>query len=245
MATTTLAQILRRHWAAYVAHYGADRILPSHHAAAAAILSCHTPQCGGSVYRCACGGMHFTFHGCGHRACPQCGQREAQTWIECQTARLFPVPYHLVTFTVPEQLRLLMRSNQRLLLDLLFKESAATLQDVSHSKLRADLGSAFSSTSCPRASAVSAFTAGFLPLQKSVSSASEFFLISCRLHPPPRQNNRLPFRFVRFARNPSSLSVPLVAPRPHANHFRFPVSTRSFSVSRSGGRPVGFARISQ
>ncbi len=140
MATTTLAQILRRHWAAYVAHYGADRILPSHHAAVAAILSCHTPQCGGSVYRCACGGMHFTFHGCGHRACPQCGQREAQTWIECQTARLFPVPYHLVTFTVPEQLRLLIRSNQRLLLDLLFKESAATLQDVAHSKLRADLG---------------------------------------------------------------------------------------------------------
>lgn len=140
MASTTLAQILRRHWSAYVAQFGAERILPSHHAAVAAILSCHTPQRGGSLYLCACGQSHFTFHGCGHRACPQCGQREAQSWIESQTARLLPVPYHLVTFTVPEELRDLIRSHQRLLLDLLFKESAAALQDIARTKLRAELG---------------------------------------------------------------------------------------------------------
>jgi len=138
--STTLAEILRRHWPAYVARHGAKNILPSHHAAVGAILSCHTPAAGGSLYGCECGQQHFAYHGCGHRACPQCGHREAQEWLERQTSRLLPVTYHLVTFTVPEQLRPLIRSNQRLLLDILFKESAATMQDVAGTKLRGELG---------------------------------------------------------------------------------------------------------
>jgi hypothetical protein len=138
--STTLAEILRRHWPAYVARHGAKNILPSHHAAAGAILSCHTPEGGGSLYDCECGHQHFAYHGCGHRACPQCGHREAQEWLERQTARLLPATYHLVTFTVPEQLRQIIRSNQRLMLDILFRESAATMQDVAATKLRGELG---------------------------------------------------------------------------------------------------------
>lgn len=138
--STTLAEILRRHWPAYVARHGAKNILPSHHAAVGAILSCHTPEGGGSLYDCECGHQHFAYHGCGHRACPQCGHREAQEWLERQNARLLPVTYHLVTFTVPEQLRAIIRSHQRLLLDILFKESAATMQDVARTKLRGELG---------------------------------------------------------------------------------------------------------
>ena len=138
--STTLAEILRRHWPAYVARHGAKNILPSHHAAVGAILSCHTPEGGGSLYDCECGHQHFAYHGCGHRACPQCGHREAQEWLERQTARLLPATYHLVTFTVPEQLRQIIRSNQRLMLDILFRESAATMQDVAATKLRGELG---------------------------------------------------------------------------------------------------------
>lgn len=138
--STTLADILRRHWPTYVARHGAKNILPSHHAAVGAILSCHTPEGGGSRYDCDCGHEHFAYHGCGHRACPQCGHREAQEWLERQTARLLPVTYHLVTFTVPEQLRPIIRSHQRLLLDILFKESAATIQDVAATMLRGELG---------------------------------------------------------------------------------------------------------
>lgn len=137
---TTLADILRRHWPAYLARYGACNILPSHHAAVRAILSCHTPQCGGSLYACTCGQVHYTYHGCGHRACPQCGHQDAEAWIERQAARLLPVTYHLITFTVPRELRSLIRSNQRVMLDLLFKESAATMQDVARTKLKAELG---------------------------------------------------------------------------------------------------------
>lgn len=137
---TTLADILRRHWPAYLARHGASNILPSHHAAVRAILSCHTPQCGGSLYACTCGQVHYTYHGCGHRACPQCGHQDAEAWIQRQAARLLPVTYHLITFTVPRELRALIRSNQRVMLDLLFKESAATMQDVARTKLKAELG---------------------------------------------------------------------------------------------------------
>lgn len=138
--STTLAEILHRHWPHYVAKYGAKTILPSHHTAVGALLSCHTPERGGSLYQCECGHLHFAYHGCGHRACPQCGHREAQEWLERQTVRLLPVTYHLVTFTVPEQLRRIIRSNQRLMLDILFKESAATMQDVAGTKLHGELG---------------------------------------------------------------------------------------------------------
>lgn len=138
--STTLAEILRRHWPDYLAKYGASNILPSHHEAVRAILSCHTPEGGGSRYDCECGHEHFAYHDCGHRACPQCGHREAEEWLERQTARLLPVTYHLVTFTVPEELRSIIRSNQRLMLDLLFKESAGTMQDVAGTKLHGELG---------------------------------------------------------------------------------------------------------
>lgn len=68
------------------------------------------------------------------------GQREAQEWLERQSTRLLPVTYHPVTFTVPEQLRAAIRSHQRLMLDILFRESAATLEDVAGTKLRGELG---------------------------------------------------------------------------------------------------------
>jgi hypothetical protein len=52
------------------------------------------------------------------------------------------VPYYLVTFTVPSQLRALIRSNQKLLYDLLLRHSAGALLDVGrqHKNLRAQLG---------------------------------------------------------------------------------------------------------
>lgn len=44
--------------------------------------------------------------------------------------RLLPVPYFLVTFTLPEQLRVACRSHQRLFYEILFDESAATLKEI-------------------------------------------------------------------------------------------------------------------
>jgi hypothetical protein len=107
------------------------QVLPSHRRAVAAILNCRTPPLGGQLYRCAdCGHDHYAYHSCNHRACPKCGHPEATDWIARQRCRLLPVPYFLVTFTVPQELRALWRSHQRLCYDLHLRESAATLQDV-------------------------------------------------------------------------------------------------------------------
>ena len=125
----TLAEILRRHWPAYAALFG-NKIPAAHRAAVAAILSCRTPARGGQLYRCDCGQTQYAYHSCGHRACNQCGQGAAAAWTQRQQTKLLPVPYFLVTFTVPEQLRRLIRTHQQIFYGLLFAESAGALADV-------------------------------------------------------------------------------------------------------------------
>ena len=135
----TLAEILRRHWPAYRAQFG-NAIPPAHRAAVAAILSCRTPPRGGQLFRCDCGAFHFAYHSCGHRACHQCGQADAQAWAQRQESRLLPVPYFLVTFTVPEELRAVMRAHPKELYHALFAHSAGALADVALSKLGVEPG---------------------------------------------------------------------------------------------------------
>lgn len=136
-----LAQVLRRHWPAYERKFRA-RLLPSHRRAVTAILSCRTPALGGQLYRCECGKQHLAYHSCNHRACPQCGHADATQWLQRQRRRLLPVPYYLVTFTVPEPLRRLIRSHQKVFYALLLRESAGALLEVGrdHKDLGAQLG---------------------------------------------------------------------------------------------------------
>jgi hypothetical protein len=136
-----LAEVLRRHWPAYEQKHRA-RLLPSHRRAVAAILSCRTPALGGQLFRCECGQEHYAYHSCNHRACPRCGHADATEWLNRQRQRLLPVPYYLVTFTVPAQLRQLIRANQKSLYALLLRESAAALADVAreHKDLGAEIG---------------------------------------------------------------------------------------------------------
>jgi hypothetical protein len=125
-----LAEILRRHWPEYQQQFP-TQILPSHRRAVQAILACRTRALGGEVYRCAdCQEDHFVYHSCNHRACPQCGHAAATEWIEQQKRKLLPVPYYLITFTVPEGLRPWLRSHQKMGYAGLLRESAGALQDV-------------------------------------------------------------------------------------------------------------------
>jgi Putative transposase/Transposase zinc-binding domain len=138
----SLAEVLRQHWAQYERQFGA-KLLPSHRRAVQAIMACRTRALGGEVYRCVhCRKDHFVYHSCNHRACPQCGNADATEWIEHQKLKLLPVPYYLITFTVPEALRPWIRSHQKLGYSLLLKESAGALQDVAGREkyLGAELG---------------------------------------------------------------------------------------------------------
>ena len=108
------------------------------------ILRCRTPALGGQLFECPdCPGFHYRYHSCNDRHCPQCGQTDAEDWLQRQRARLLlPVPYFLVTFTVPEELRSLIRSNPQIGLDLLFATGARALQELAGNprRLGAQLG---------------------------------------------------------------------------------------------------------
>jgi len=125
-----LADWLVRQAPGYRQRQGAQ-LTPERARALTAIERCRTPQLGGQVYRCCeCGGTHFAFHSCNHRSCPRCGGSETAAWTARQEERLLPVPYFLVTFTLPEPVQTLALTNAALLYDLLFGESAATLRQV-------------------------------------------------------------------------------------------------------------------
>ena len=124
-----LAEILSAHWPAYAAKFG-RLIPPEQRAAVRAILRCRTPALGGQRHRCACGREHFAYHSCNHRACPRCGSDDAAAWLAHQRTRLLPVPYFLVTLTVPAELREPIRAAAREWYGALLQASAGALQDL-------------------------------------------------------------------------------------------------------------------
>ena len=71
-----------------------------------ALNHCRTPALGGQAFGCTeCGRVHFAWHSCNHKACPQCGRQATAQWIGRELQKLLPAPYFLVTFTLPAQLR--------------------------------------------------------------------------------------------------------------------------------------------
>jgi hypothetical protein len=125
---TELADVFHRYGPQYRAKYG-DKILPSHRQAMRDIERCRTPALGGHVYECPdCGETHYLYHSCRNRHCPKCQNDKAQQWLEKQQDLLLPVPYFLLTFTLPSELREVARSRQKLVYHLLFRTSADAMQ---------------------------------------------------------------------------------------------------------------------
>jgi hypothetical protein len=122
-----VADIFRLHGPAYRAKFG-SRMLPSHRRAMQDIVTCRTEARGGQVYFCQqCQEQRYSYHSCKNRHCPKCGNEQANQWLAAQQQLLLPVPYFMVTFTLPAELRPLARSNQKLLYNLLFRASSQAL----------------------------------------------------------------------------------------------------------------------
>jgi len=126
----TLGDIFRRYGPQYRAQFGGQ--LSSEQAQAMrAIEQCRTEALGGHVYTCpACATTRYSYHSCRNRHCPRCQQDATQTWLGQQQALLLPVPYFLVTFTLPASLRAVARRQPRMIYTLLFRASAAALQQL-------------------------------------------------------------------------------------------------------------------
>lgn len=129
-----LADLLGEHWLDY-ARAHRQNLNADHYRAVRRVLACRTAQLGGRLYQCdGCRSKHYAYHSCNHRSCPQCGALDQQVWTAKQEARLLPVPYFMVTFTLPEELRPLCRAQPEILYKLILRESAAAFQDVTATK---------------------------------------------------------------------------------------------------------------
>jgi hypothetical protein len=125
-----LAEIFRRHGADYRDKYG-TRMLPSHQRAMRDIERCRTEVLGGHVYHCGnCKQVRYSYHSCKNRHCPKCQHEDAERWLDRQRDLRLPVPYFLLTFTLPGALREIARSHQKCLYRLLFRASAAATQQL-------------------------------------------------------------------------------------------------------------------
>ena len=109
----SVADCLRQHGPAYLAEF-ADLVPLGHRKVLAAITRCRTGELGGVLYQCeGCGREHWVGRSCGNRHCPTCGRGKTTRWLEKQARRLLPVHHFLVTFTVPDQVRSVLRQSQR------------------------------------------------------------------------------------------------------------------------------------
>jgi hypothetical protein len=109
-----------------------DELLPSHQHAIASMKNCRTGASGEILLFCSsCNTHEYKPHSCGHRNCPKCQNHEATAWIERQAEKLLPVPYFLITFTIPASLRKTAWNFQNLVYQAMFKASSQALLELS------------------------------------------------------------------------------------------------------------------
>ena len=92
------------------------------------IEECRTAALGGHFQVCDhCFESRFTYHSCRNRHCPKCQGERTQRWLDAQRERLLPVPYYLVTFTLPAELRPVAHAQPSVLYAILMRAAAAAL----------------------------------------------------------------------------------------------------------------------
>ena len=124
----TVAAVVRPFGPAYVARFGAT-MPASHRRALEDLVACRTAAMGGHVTQCdTCGHEHFVYHSCRNRSCPSCHGASTHAWLAARATELLPVPYFHVGFTLPAELRAIVRTQPRVLLPVLMQTAAASLQ---------------------------------------------------------------------------------------------------------------------
>jgi hypothetical protein len=135
-----LADIVREHGSAFRRRHV---LTPEQHAILSAVARCRTAELGGHLDVClACGHSVPSYNSCRNRHCPKCQSLAQARWIEGRMARVLPIHYFHVVFTLPAELRSLAAYNRREVFDRLFAAASATLLELGRDpkRLGADLG---------------------------------------------------------------------------------------------------------
>jgi len=124
----TITDIFRNHSEKYLELYG-DSIPTKHIKVINSIINCRTDTYGINIYECKdCGKKHIVFRSCGNRHCPACQNHKTRQWLEKQTRRQLPGHHFMLTFTIPEQIREFVRSNQNAAYSAMFKASSKAIK---------------------------------------------------------------------------------------------------------------------
>jgi hypothetical protein len=140
--TLEVADIVRaagnRFWEGHKSH-----LAWAHRKVLDAIVRCRTAALGGHRDKCSrCGHLTASYNSCRNRHCPKCQGNVRAKWLAARSAELLPVPYFHIVFTLPHELSALVLQNKRLLYDLLYRASAATMLELARDPkhLGADIG---------------------------------------------------------------------------------------------------------
>jgi hypothetical protein len=126
--SNSIQQLFRAHGTAYLARYG-ERMPANHKKVIHAIRNCGTGAFGQHSFSCnGCGELHSADSSCGNRHCPTCQAGKSDEWLNKQLKKALPVNYFMITFTVPAELRRLIRANQRVAYAALFKAGSGAIK---------------------------------------------------------------------------------------------------------------------
>src|SRR5712692_1555248 len=122
--TLTVAEVFRRHGAAYRDQVG-SALSTAQRRVMTAIERCRTAALGGHVEQCDhCGHTRIWFNSCRDRHCPRCQSLARAAWIEARDADLLDTEYFHVVFTVPEQVAAIAYQNKTVVYSILFRAAA-------------------------------------------------------------------------------------------------------------------------
>jgi hypothetical protein len=120
-----IGALFRRHGDAY---RRAHALRPMERRALRDISVCRTGALGGHRDVCArCGHERLVYNSCRNRHCPKCQALRQARWVAGRMERALPVRHFHVVFTLPAELRPLVREHEYLLLDLLFAAASETI----------------------------------------------------------------------------------------------------------------------
>lgn len=131
----SLAAALREHASLYLEELEPSESDIQIHRVLQAIMKCRTGALGGVKWSCTnCGHTHWTGRSCGNRHCATCGSEKTQSWLDKQAGKLLVGVHHfMVTFTVPQELREVLRVHRRAGYEALMNASSRALIDVAAS----------------------------------------------------------------------------------------------------------------
>jgi len=123
-----LSDFFNSYWDVYKQspnHY----ISPEQYKAVSAIRTCRTESLGIDHYICEeCGELSYVYHSCKNRFCPKCSWQDTLKWADKLEGELLNIPHRHVVFTLPHRLNNLLKSNKRIMLNILFKSASEAIQ---------------------------------------------------------------------------------------------------------------------